>query len=171
MGARPAADVDAFIARNYPPYWLNFNAEVHARHAKLMRGADKSGAPLTVETKVHTFRSVTEVTVYAPDHPGLFAGIVGALTVCGASIVDARIFTTKDGMVVDTFWIQGAGRGPFDQPHRLKKLASMVEATLAKELRSLDQIRANPEMAGYLSWARKQKGPTNFRVRRSNNRR
>ena len=49
--------------------------------------------------------------------------------------------------------------------------ALFSEATLAKELRSLDQIRANPEMAGYLSWARKQKGPTNFRVRRSNNRR
>lgn len=49
--------------------------------------------------------------------------------------------------------------------------ALFSEATLAKELQSLDQIRANPEMAGYLSWARKQKGPTNFRVRRSNNRR
>ena len=49
--------------------------------------------------------------------------------------------------------------------------ALFSEATLAKELRSLDQIRANLEMAGYLSWARKQKGPTNFRVRRSNNRR
>jgi hypothetical protein len=49
--------------------------------------------------------------------------------------------------------------------------ALFSEATLAKELRSLDQIRANPEMAGYLSWARKQKGPTNFRVLRSNNRR
>lgn len=49
--------------------------------------------------------------------------------------------------------------------------ALFSEATLAKELQSLDQIKANSEMAGYLSWARKQKGPTNFRVRRSNNRR
>ena len=145
----PAEEVDSFIARNYPSYWLNFNAEVHARHAALMRGADKSGAPLTVETKVHTFRSVTEVTIYAPDHPGLFAGIAGALTVCGASIVDARIFTTKDGMVVDTFWIQGADRGPFDQPHRLEKLVSMVEATLTKDYKPALELerRAGEAMA------------------------
>jgi len=49
--------------------------------------------------------------------------------------------------------------------------ALFSEATLAKELQSLEKIRANPEMADYLSWARKQKGPTNFRVRRSNHRR
>ena len=49
--------------------------------------------------------------------------------------------------------------------------ALFSEATLAKELQSLEQIRSNPEMAGYLNWVRKQKSPTNFRVRRSNNRR
>ena len=49
--------------------------------------------------------------------------------------------------------------------------ALFSETTLAKELQSLEQIRANPEMAGYLNWVRKQKNPTNFRVRRSNHRR
>ncbi len=49
--------------------------------------------------------------------------------------------------------------------------ALFSEATLAKELQSLDQIRANPEMAAYLNWVRKQKDSTNFRVRRSNHRR
>ena len=49
--------------------------------------------------------------------------------------------------------------------------ALFSEATLAKELQSLEQIRANPEMADYLNWVRKQKSPTNFRVRRSNHRR
>ncbi len=49
--------------------------------------------------------------------------------------------------------------------------ALFSEATLAKELQSLEQIRENPEMAGYLNWVRKQKSPTNFRVRRSNHRR
>jgi hypothetical protein len=45
------------------------------------------------------------------------------------------------------------------------------EATLAKELNSIESLRANPEVASYLAWVRRQKGPTNFRVRRANNRR
>ncbi len=45
------------------------------------------------------------------------------------------------------------------------------ESTLAKELNSIDAIRANPEFAGYLRWARRQKAPTSFRVRRAKNRR
>ena len=49
--------------------------------------------------------------------------------------------------------------------------AMFSEATLAKELNSILTLRANPEVASYLKWVQRQKGPTNFRVRRANNRR
>lgn len=49
--------------------------------------------------------------------------------------------------------------------------AMFSEATLAKELNSIETLRASREVATYLIWARRQKGPTNFRVRRANNRR
>ena len=49
--------------------------------------------------------------------------------------------------------------------------ALFCEGTLAKELDSIERIRAHPEMAGYLSWVLKQKATTGFRVRRANNRR
>ena len=49
--------------------------------------------------------------------------------------------------------------------------AMFSEATLAKELNSISTLRANPEVASYLKWVQRQKGPTNFRVRRANNRR
>ena len=45
------------------------------------------------------------------------------------------------------------------------------EATLAKELNSIETLRANNEVANYLRWARHQKGPTSFPVRRAKNRR
>jgi [protein-PII] uridylyltransferase len=147
LGDWPDTKIDAFIARNYAPYWLNFNTEVHARHARLMRKGDESDNALTVETKIHTFRSVTEVTVYAPDHPGLFSGIAGALAVCGASIVDARIFTTKDGMVVDTFWVQSANGGPFDQPRRLAKLATTIDETLARDYKPALELERREDEA------------------------
>ena len=49
--------------------------------------------------------------------------------------------------------------------------AMFSESTLAKELNSIEALRANPEFSGYLRWARHQKGPTSFRVRRAKNRR
>ena len=128
-------DVQSFVDRVYPSYWLNFNTEVHKRHAEMIRDAYRDGQTLVVNTRVDEFRSVTEVTIYAPDHPGLFAGVAGAMTVTGASIVDARIFTTTDGMVLDTLWVQSEAGKAVDQPERLLKLAGTVEMTLAADFK------------------------------------
>lgn len=49
--------------------------------------------------------------------------------------------------------------------------ATFSVATLAKELDSIQAIEANPEMARYLKWARRQKGHASFPVRRSARRR
>ncbi len=92
-------------------------------------------APLTVDTEPLPARAVTEVTVYCADHAGLFSQISGALAVAGASIVDARIHTMTNGMALDTFWIQDAAGGAFDAPHRLARLAVLIEQALSGRLR------------------------------------
>src|ERR1700720_3991993 len=95
-----------FVGRGYPFYWLSFDPETHARHARLMRAAEASGTPLTVEKRIDRNRAVTEVPLYTADPPGLFPRIAGALAVSGATIVDARIMTMSNGMALDTFWVQ-----------------------------------------------------------------
>jgi [protein-PII] uridylyltransferase len=135
------SEVDAFLALGYPGYWLSFDPETHARHASLVREGWATKAPLTVRTRVLEARSVTEVTVHAADHPGLFSRIAGALAVAGASIVDARIHTLTDGMALDTFWVQDASGGAFDAPHRLARLAVLIEQALSGRLRVAQEIR------------------------------
>ena len=49
--------------------------------------------------------------------------------------------------------------------------AMFTEATLAKELNSLESIRGNPAMRKYLKWASRQKSGATFKVRRANERR
>src|SRR6516165_5150841 len=90
------------VSRGYPFYWLSFDPDTHVRHARLMRNAEASGAPLTVEKRIDANRSVTEITLYTADHPGLFSRIAGALAVSGANIVDAKIMTMSNGMALDT---------------------------------------------------------------------
>src|SRR6516164_4415628 len=100
------AEFATFVSRGYSFYWLSFDPETHSRHARLMREAEASGAPLTVEKRIDLQRSVTEITLYTGDHPGLFSRIAGALAVSGANIVDAKIMTMSNGMALDTFWVQ-----------------------------------------------------------------
>ncbi|MDQ2801363.1 MAG: ACT domain-containing protein, partial [Pseudomonadota bacterium] len=137
----PAADRERFFALGYPSYWLAFDPETHARHARLVRAADQRGAPLTVDTQPLPARAVTEVTVYTTDHAGLFSRIAGALAVAGASIVDARIHTLTNGCALDTFWIQDAAGGAFDAPHRLAKLYVLIEQALSGRLNLNAEIR------------------------------
>ncbi len=137
----PAADRDMFLGLGYPAYWLSFDPDTHARHARLVRDAETRHAPLTVDTQPLPARAVTEVTVYTADHAGLFSRIAGALAVAGASIVDARIHTLTNGSALDTFWIQDAAGGAFDAPHRLARLHVLVEQALSGRLGLDSEIR------------------------------
>jgi len=124
-----------FAQRGYPFYWLSFDPQTHARHARLMREAERSRMPLIVDTRVDALRAVTEITLYTADHPGLFSRIAGALAVGGANIVDARIMTMTNGMALDTFWVQDAAGGAFDRPEKLAKLSVLFEKVLSGDLK------------------------------------
>jgi [protein-PII] uridylyltransferase len=137
----PKEEIERFTALGYPGYWLSFDPETHARHARLVRDAEARQAPLTVETQPLPARAVTEVTVYCADHAGLFSKISGALAVAGASIVDARIHTMTNGMALDTFWIQDAAGGTFERPDRLARLAVLIEQALSGRIRLAAEIR------------------------------
>jgi [protein-PII] uridylyltransferase len=133
-----------FTGRGYPFYWLSFDAETHARHARLMRESEASGAPLTVEKRVDPQRAVTEITLYTADHPGLFSRIAGALAVSGANIVDARIMTMSNGMALDTFWVQDLAGRPFDRPDKLARLAVTFENVLTGDLKPHRELARPP---------------------------
>jgi len=146
------ADFAAHVARGTPSYWLSVDPVTAARHARLVRRAQSDGAPLSVETRVDPPRGVTELTIYTADHPGLFAGIAGAMAVSGANIVDAKIFTLADGMALDVFWLQDAEGGAFDRPEKLARLAVLIDQSLSGRLRSLDELK------------HRRTGPTRARV-------
>ena len=127
-------EVAHHFARSRESYWLSTDTATAVRHARIMREADEAGRGVTVSSEVDKPRGITEVTVYAQDHPGLFARVTGAIAVCGGNIVDAKIHTTSDGMVIDTFAVQGADRHSFDEPERLARLKRIVDDALSGRL-------------------------------------
>ena len=129
------AEFAAHIERGPPSFWLSADAETHARWAAMMRQGGSEAQPLMIDARVHDFQSVTEVTVYAADHPGLFSRLAGAMTISGGSIVDARIFTMNDGMALDIFWLQDMNGHPISGAEDTHKLKRRIEQTLKGELR------------------------------------
>ena len=135
------ADFERHIGLGYPAYWLAFDAETLGRHARLIREATRDNRPLTVDTRIDRGRAITEVTIYATDHHGLFSRLAGALAASGADIVDAKIFTMTNGMALDVFTVQdAAGGGAFESGDKLAKLSVMIEKVLSGQLKPLHDL-------------------------------
>ncbi|KAA0682788.1 [protein-PII] uridylyltransferase [Roseomonas genomospecies 6] len=135
------ADFEQHIALGYPAYWLAFDAETLGRQARLVREALRDERPLTVNTRIDRGRAITEVTIFATDHHGLFSRLAGALAAAGADIVDARIFTMTNGMALDVFTVQdAAGGGAFESGDKLAKLSVMIEKVLSGQLKPLHEL-------------------------------
>ena len=139
------ADIDAHLARGYPSYWTSFDGNAHLQHARLIRQAEAAHAPLTLDWRSDPVRGVTEVTLYAADHPGLFSRIAGAMALSGASIVDAKIITLTNGMALDSFLIEDAFGESFESGSRRAKLASMIEQALSGRLRLSSELAKKRE--------------------------
>ncbi len=111
-----------------PPEWQHANAlQVAAAEAHF------GEAEPSVVAATDQVSGMTRLSVFAPDRPGLFYRIAAALSGAGASIVDARIHTTRDGMALDNLLVADArGKGYADARLR-KRLASAVEKALKAE--------------------------------------
>ena len=140
----PARQFDPHAARFNDAYWIAEGSETHARNARLMTETDKKGLELGVAAHVDHARDMTEVTVYAKDRRGLFARITGALAELGANIVDAKIFTTTDGMALDNFTVQDAEGKPFDEPRKLARIEEFVERAVLTDHKPDKQINRQP---------------------------
>ncbi len=130
-----AEAIETYLARHDPRYWLGSLPEEHLRHALIVGRADAERAPLAVDFRVDEFRARTEMLLYGADHPGLFMKVAGALALSGVSIVDAHIFTTTDGMALDTLGFQDAStRLAVTDQARLGRIRDNTEKALRGEI-------------------------------------
>ena len=94
-------------------YWLNHDAEALLWHAGEVQAARAGGEATHIAARLRPVQGVTEILVYAPDRPGLFASLAAAISASGADIAGARVHTTRDGAAVDVFSVQTTDHKPF----------------------------------------------------------
>ena len=122
----------AYAARHYDAYWLGSSTEKQVKHAELISGAPPKSVVTSFETDA--FTAITELSIYTPDHPRLLALITGACAAAGANIAGAQIFTTSDGMALDTILIQREFADEEDERRRAERIAELVRKALRGEL-------------------------------------
>ena len=131
-----------YVARHYPAYWLKVDLPHKLQHAQLLYASAADLNSLATEYSTDAFRGVTELTVVAPDHPRLLSIIAGACAVCGANIVDAQIFTTADGLALDTISVSRAFDQNEDELRRAARVARAIEQALRGEIRVSELLTA-----------------------------
>jgi [protein-PII] uridylyltransferase len=131
----PAADLDAYVARHYPAYWLKVDLPHKVAHARFVRAAALAGKKLATEVSLDAVRHVVDLTVLAPDHPRLLSGIAGVCATAGANIVDAQIYTTTDGLALDTISLSREFELDDDELRRAGRIATGIEQALSGSVR------------------------------------
>jgi [protein-PII] uridylyltransferase len=147
----PKHDLERFIDRHYPSYWLRTDLAMVAEHAKLIRDAEAQSRPIVTHIATDAFRGVTEITLLAPNHPRLLAMVAGACTGAGANIVDAQISTTRDGMALDTIHLEREFDHAEDEERRAKRIAKTIECLLKGEARLADVVSSKRKPKARLS--------------------
>ncbi|MGB5091685.1 MAG: [protein-PII] uridylyltransferase [Parvibaculum sp.] len=128
----------SYANRHADGYWLSLDADFHERHAKLI--LDAKNAPLVIDARPEPKGDVTEITLYTQDHPGLFSRFAGACAVLGMNIVDAKIYTTRDGMALDIIWVQDQDGGAISEDRRVERLKDTLRKVLSGEVLPPDAI-------------------------------
>jgi [protein-PII] uridylyltransferase len=81
-----------------------------------------------------------------PTIPRLLALITGACAAANANIIGAQIFTTTDGMALDTILLRREFKMDEDENRRALRVADTIARTLRGQLRLRDALKNMPDL-------------------------
>ncbi|MDX1735525.1 MAG: [protein-PII] uridylyltransferase, partial [Halioglobus sp.] len=117
-------------------YFVRERAEDIAWHTEgIADHRDRDQALVLVRNSAESnIANTTQIFIYARTHPQLFSRVCAALEHLDLSVHDARIYSARDGMSLDTFFVLGSDGQPIpeDAP-RLKQIREYLNKILASD--------------------------------------
>ena len=134
----PALEVEHFIERHEPDYWLRTDTARQVQHAHLVRRFESDGVPLASDVRCcDVTHPIPELTFVTRDHPRLLMQCTGACAATGANIASAQISTTRDGLALDTLYFQRSYSQDSEEILQVQKIAR-VTGDVVSGARSID---------------------------------
>ncbi len=153
MADRPAAEVEAFIARQIPAYWVRASLAHQILHANLIQRAGEQDLAFAHDITTDSFTALTELNIWTADRPGLIATIAGACAAAKTNIVGASLSTTRDGMALNSFQLQRHFVDDREELEATGRIAASIEMALKgqRDLRKLiaQKMRPRPRLEAF----------------------
>ncbi len=130
-------EIERWFETQYRSFWLGLDTDTHVRIA----GMAKSAKPDQVYSRFDQTpeRDATRCCLYMSDHPGIFSRMAGAFALAGANVVDARTFTSSEGMAMSVFWVQQDGHPLASERH--DKLKKAIHKALRGDVIARDALK------------------------------
>ncbi|MEE8371134.1 MAG: [protein-PII] uridylyltransferase, partial [Sphingomonadales bacterium] len=146
LGAKGKKAFAALGGRFHDSYWISEDTPMQAINAMLMWETDR-GEKTTGIAFFHDRPSArTRIAIYTADRPGMFSKLAGALAVLGANIVDAKIFTTEDGRVIDNFAVQTPQGKAFEGRKSEREMRQVITAAVEDRLEMSERLHRVPSI-------------------------
>lgn len=111
-------------------WFLRNAAQEIAWQTRTLLAALRRGPSTLVRTRLSPIGEGIEVLIHAPDQQGLFALICGFFAHLGYSVLEARIHTTRDHHVLDSFLIMD----PAQTHNTYRDILNYIEHELAEQI-------------------------------------
>ena len=131
----PAAGWKAHARRLPDSYWLAEPLMWQKSNALQIAAAEAMVGEIapSVIAEDEADLAATRISVFSPDRAGLFYRICAGLAAAGASIIDARIHTTRDGMALDNLLVHNSQRRAYSDKRLRSRLIRAVEKAITAE--------------------------------------
>jgi [protein-PII] uridylyltransferase len=123
------SDCDRLWRKLTPDYFLNNAPDAIAWQTRQVLTTPPDGLP-RIAIRPVTSRGGSELFVYTRDQANLFARSTAVLDRLGLSVMDARILTTDDAMVLGTYQVLELEGSPIGDEHRQEEIRTTLEQAL-----------------------------------------
>lgn len=106
-------------------YAHNFTEKEIAKHVEEIQKG------ITISTSFKELDDFTNITVITRDFSSLLSKVCGVLSINGVNIHDARIFTRKDGIIIDTFNVTDFNTGKKIEKDRFGKIRKDMKSVIS----------------------------------------